>query len=118
MAKPLNPSAKEYKFTGSSHVTSVASSASPSPSSMGVWYEGTDQGAINREFFFVEAQTQNYRTVLPHGHITYTMYGQVANVSYTSRENKKMPQVTDWNLVQADSAPIYNAMVGFLNGSQ
>jgi hypothetical protein len=95
---------------------SVASSAQPSSSSMGLVIDGTDVGALNKEYFFVEGQTKDFRRVLPHGHATYDMYGQLANISYTCRNGTKIPQVTDWNVVQADSAPIYNAMYAFFNG--
>jgi hypothetical protein len=85
---------------------------------MGVAYDGTDPGALNQEFFFVEAPTATYRTVLPHGHITCNMDGSVANISYTSRTGQKLSYVgtnTDWNTILADSAAVYDAMCATLH---
>ncbi|MGD1924822.1 MAG: hypothetical protein ACFB03_11645 [Paracoccaceae bacterium] len=82
---------------------------------IGIIYDGTDKGALSREFFLVEAETPNYRTVLPHGHITIDMQGS-QNVSYTSRTGAKNGFVStdqDWLAVQADSAPIYNAFLRY-----
>jgi hypothetical protein len=79
----------------------------------GVVYDGTDPGALNQEFFFVEVPTLQYRTTLPHGHITCNMDGSVANISYTSRTGQKTSYVstaTDWNAILADSSAVYNAM--------
>ncbi|MEL7470397.1 MAG: hypothetical protein AAFN27_18225 [Pseudomonadota bacterium] len=90
--------------------------ATPPPPVVGVCYDGTDVGALNKEYFFVEAATTQFRTVLPHGHVTCDMYGNVANVSYTSRTGAKTHTVAtmdDWAVIQADSAPIYNAFCGF-----
>jgi hypothetical protein len=98
------------------HTKPVASSAKPAPISMGVCINGTDEGALNPEYFFVEAATQNYRTVLPHGHITMGMFGQgITSITYTSRNNTKtkMLMPNDWNVILADSAPIYNVMLDF-----
>ena len=90
---------------------------------MGITYDGTDPGALNQEFFVVEAPTAQYRTVLPHGHITCHMDGSIANVSYTSRMGQKISYVsseTDWNAILADSAAVFNALcvaINHLNGS-
>ncbi|MGC4060868.1 MAG: hypothetical protein QM749_08450 [Aquabacterium sp.] len=102
----------------SQHAKPVVSGAKPAAISMGVTIEGTDDGALSREFFFVEASTPTYRTVLPHGHITLDMYGGVASITYTSRLNSKTSvyQPNDWNVILADSAPIYNAMCAFFSG--
>lgn len=100
------------------HAKPAKSSAKPPPIAMGVVVDGTDEGALNKEYFFVEAYTQNYRTVLPHGHITMDMYNNVTSITYTSRTNSKTSiyQPNDWNVILADSAPIYNAMAAFFGG--
>lgn len=95
----------------------VPAAAPPAPPpvavALGYWVEGTDEGAMNREFFYTEAPTMAYRTILPHGHFTCDLYGQIANISYTSRLGAKIHHVLsaqDWAAVQADSAAIYNIM--------
>jgi hypothetical protein len=88
------------------------------PVAAGIVYNGTDQGALNQEFFFVEAPTWQYRTILPHGHITLAMDGSIANISYTSRTGQKIAHVsteTDWNAIAADSAAVFNVMCGTIN---
>ena len=90
------------------------------PVPQGWMYEGTDEGAINREFFFVEGQTQAYRQVLPHGHIVLDPYGGISNISYTYRKSGKLGTVvteTHWNSIKADSTTIYNMMAGFCSGT-
>ena len=90
----------------------VAPPPPPVAVAMGHWVDGTDQGALNREYFCTEAPTMLYRTILPHAHLTCHMNGQIANISYTGRMGAKIHSVQspqDWAAVQADSGAIYNA---------
>ncbi len=97
----LNPEAAAFK-------------PAPRPAQVnGVCIEGTDAGALNREFFYVEAQTERFRTILPHGHITCDMFGRIANISYTHRNGQKIATVFSeehWLAIKADSGPIYNGL--------
>ncbi|MEM9059684.1 MAG: hypothetical protein AAGD13_04410 [Pseudomonadota bacterium] len=111
----MNPEAAEFRPTVRAETPAPVRPPTPV---IGVTYDGTDQGALTREYFLVEAETPNYRTVLPHGHITVDMSGMM-NASYTSRTGAKIGSVLtpeDWLAVQADSAPIYNAFLQFYGG--
>lgn len=108
--KPLNPQSKPFSMP-------VSSATQPPKNAGGLVYNGTDQGAMNKEFFIVEAQAHNFRTVLPHAHITCDFMGQM-NLSYTARNSTKTASVQDLSDIQADSASIYNAVTKFLSNPQ
>lgn len=99
-----------------SGLNAAAASFTPkpvAPLATGVFYDGTDPGALNPEYFYVEAPTNNFRRILPHGHITCTMQNAIANISYTFRNGTKIGSVvTDehWQSIKADSPPIYNML--------
>ncbi|MCB1956675.1 MAG: hypothetical protein KDG55_13420 [Rhodocyclaceae bacterium] len=94
-------------------LSSNAPEFKPAAQGNGAWYDGTDYGALNPEYFYVEAPTERFRTILPHGHITCDMHNQVANISYTFRDGRKIASVLTaehWLSIQADSPPIYRLM--------
>ena len=89
--------------------------APPKPYPNGVTYDGTDIGALMKDYFVLETVSASFRTTLPHAHITVGMDGST-NVSYTSRLNVKIGTVsteTHWSTIKADSAPIYSGLFVF-----
>lgn len=93
--------------------------AQPKAYPAGVTYNGTDEGAMIQDYFFLETPAQKFRTTLPHAHVTIGHDGGI-NVSYSSRSNTKIGSVnseTDWNAIKADSAPIHAGLFAFFGWS-
>jgi hypothetical protein len=93
--------------------------ASATPPARAMVYDGTDEGAISKEYFVVEGPCQNFRTILPHGHIVYDMYGRLTNISYTARNGTKIGTVatpTHWATIRADSIPIHDGLAWYAAG--
>ncbi|MGS4948091.1 hypothetical protein ACVDG3_21710 [Meridianimarinicoccus sp. RP-17] len=95
------------------------SGAGTLPPAPAMYYDGTDEGALAKEYFVVEGPCANFRTILPHGHVVYNMQHMLTNISYTSRNGAKIGTVanpTDWAKIRADSIPIHDCLMWFAAG--
>lgn len=96
-----------------------AAAPAPPPPAPAMIYDGTDEGALAKEFFVVESACEDFRRITPHGHVVYDMHGRLTNISYTSRSGAKIGSVvtqTDWATVRADSIPIHDGLAWFWAG--